>query len=345
MIYELHVGTFTREGTYAAAAEQLPELARARDHRRRADAASPSSPAASAGATTAWTCSRRRRLYGTPDDLRRFVDRAHALGLGVILDVVYNHLGPTATTSRAFAREYFSDRYENEWGEALNFDGPGAGPVREFFVENAGYWIEEFHLDGLRLDATQHIFDASSRHVIAEVAERVRRAAARSARPRSSSPRTSRRTRGIVRPPEQGGYGCDALWNDDFHHSARVALTGRHEAYYPDYRGTPQELVSALKWGYLFQGQRYHWQYRRRGQPALDLAARSSSSPAEPRPGGELAARPRAHELTSPGAAARARRRCCCSRRRRRCSSRARSSRPRPRFSISPTTSPSSPRS
>src|SRR5204863_9834987 len=100
------------------------------------------------------------RWYGGPDDLRRFVDQAHAIGLGVILDVVYNHLGPDGNYLKAFAPDYFTSRYQNEWGEALNFDGPNAGPVREFFVENAGYWIDEFHFDGLRLDATQAIHDA-----------------------------------------------------------------------------------------------------------------------------------------------------------------------------------------
>src|SRR5207237_7868517 len=100
-------------------------------------------------------------LYGTPDDVRRFVDRAHAEGIGVILDVVYNHVGPDGNCLKIFSPDYFTDRYSNEWGEALNFDGPGSAPVREFFVENAGYWIDEFHFDGLRLDATQSIHDPS----------------------------------------------------------------------------------------------------------------------------------------------------------------------------------------
>ena len=108
------------------------------------------------------------RLYGNPDDFRRFVDRAHALGIGVILDVVYNHIGPDGNYLKAFAPDYFTDRYQNEWGEAINFDGPNAGPVRESFLANAAYWIEEFHLDGLRLDATQQIFDASPDHILGD---------------------------------------------------------------------------------------------------------------------------------------------------------------------------------
>src|SRR5437764_9769509 len=116
-------------------------------------------------------------VYGGPDDLRRFVDRAHAAGLGVILDVVYNHFGPDGNYLKQFSADYFTDRYKNEWGEAINFDGPGAGPVREFFVANAGYWIDEFHLDGLRLDATQQIFDSSAENIMAVIARRVRAAA------------------------------------------------------------------------------------------------------------------------------------------------------------------------
>ncbi|MGH7341775.1 MAG: alpha-amylase family glycosyl hydrolase, partial [Candidatus Rokuibacteriota bacterium] len=209
------------------------------------------------------------RLYGEPDDFRRFVDRAHALGLGVILDVVYNHAGPDGSFLKAFSPEYFTDRYANEWGEAINFDGPGAGPVREFFVSNAAYWTDEFHLDGLRLDATQTIHDRSPEHVITAIAGAARAAA----RGRDlviiaeNEPQDVR----LVRPSAAGGYGIDGLWNDDFHHTARVALTGRTEAYFTDYQGTPQELISAVKWGFLYQGQRYRWQGKGRGTPTFGL--------------------------------------------------------------------------
>ena len=208
-------------------------------------------------------------LYGRPDDLRAFVDRAHALGIGVILDVVYNHLGPVGNYLRVFSEAYFTDRYENEWGDAINFDGADAGPVREFFIANAGYWIDEFHLDGLRLDATQQIFDASPRNVMAAIGDRVREKA-RSRRTIIVAENEPQDTR-LVRPAAEGGFGLDALWNDDLHHSAIVALTGRAEAYYSDTRGTPQEFVSAAKYGYLYQGQYYRWQRKPRGTPALDL--------------------------------------------------------------------------
>src|SRR5262249_29368283 len=164
------------------------------------------------------------RIYGEPDDFRRFVDRAHAAGLGVILDVVFNHIGPDGNYLKQFADAYFTNRYKNEWGEAINFDGPDAGPVREFFVANAVYWVDEFHIDGLRLDATQQIFDASPEHILASVSRRVRAGAG--GRATLIVAENEAQQAKLARPLDQGGYGIDALWNDDFHHSARVALTG-----------------------------------------------------------------------------------------------------------------------
>jgi maltooligosyltrehalose trehalohydrolase len=269
VIYEMHIGTFTREGTWQAAARELPELARL------GVTVVEMMPVADFPGRFGWgydgVCLfAPTRLYGEPDDLRDFVDRAHAAGIGVILDVVYNHVGPDGNYLGAFATDYFTDRYANEWGQAINFDGPDAGPVREFFAANAAYWIDEFHMDGLRVDATQQMFDASPRHILVDIVARARAAAAR----RSvlvvaeNEPQHAR----LVRAPERGGYGLDALWNDDFHHAARVALTGRAEAYYMDYAGRPQELVSAVKHGFLYQGQHYVWQRQRRGAVARDVA-------------------------------------------------------------------------
>ncbi|MBC7930657.1 MAG: DUF3459 domain-containing protein, partial [Rubrivivax sp.] len=157
-----------------------------------------------------------------------------------------------------------------EWGEPLNFDGKNSEHVREFYRANARDGIEEFHLDGLRLDATQSIFDVSDVHILAEIAREVREAA-RGRETLLVAENEPQHTR-LVRTPERGGYGLDSLWNDDFHHSAMVAMTGRNEAYYTDHMGRPQELISAVKYGYLFQGQRYKWQRQRRGTPAFDLA-------------------------------------------------------------------------
>lgn len=268
VIYEMHVGTLTREGTWAAAERELPALADL------GVTVLEVMPVADFPGRFGWgydgvNLFAPTRLYGTPDDLRRFVDRAHALGLGVILDVVYNHLGPDGNYVKEYAPAYFTDRYENEWGEAINFDGPSSGPVREFFLTNAAYWIDEFHLDGLRLDATQQIFDRSPDHILAAVGRAVR-GAARGRGTYIVGENEPQQVK-LIRPVERGGYGLDALWNDDFHHTAKVAMTAHNEAYLTDYLGSPQEFISALKWGYLYQGQRYSWQGNRRGTPALDV--------------------------------------------------------------------------
>jgi len=270
VLYEMHIGAFTPEGTWAAAARELPELARL------GITCLEVMPIAEFPGTFGWgydgvDLSAPSHLYGTPDDFRRFVDRAHAVGLGVILDVVYNHFGPDGNYLKQFSNRYFTDRYTNDWGEAINFE-EDAGPVRDFFVANARHWITEYHLDGLRLDATQDVKDASPEHILAVITRAVREAGERLGHRSTyviaeNEPQHVR----LVKPPERGGYGIDALWNDDFHHTAAVALTGRKEAYYTDYSGTPQELISAIKYGYLYQGQRYSWQEQRRGTPGLRL--------------------------------------------------------------------------
>ncbi len=265
VLYELHIGTFTPEGTFEAAAGKLLLLADL------GVTAIEVMPVADFEGRFGWgydgvNLFAPSRLYGRPDDLRRFVDRAHAVGLGVVLDVVYNHLGPVGNYLRAFAPAYFTDRHENEWGDAINFDGPDASPVREYFLANAGYWIEEFHLDGLRLDATQQMFDESADHILAALARRVRDGAGR--RGALVIAENERQDARLIREPGKGGFGLDAMWNDDFHHAAMVALTGRAEAYYSDTPGRPQEFVSTAKFGSLFQGQYYHWQRKGRGTPA-----------------------------------------------------------------------------
>src|SRR5262249_34978257 len=240
------------------------------------------------------------RLYGRPDDARRFVDRAHALGLGVILDVVYNHLGPDGNYLGELSDAYMSKKHHSDWGPALNFDGDDSGPVRELFGENAGYWIAEYHLDGLRLDATQAIVDDSPVHVLTEVGRRARAAAGgRSIVIYAENEDQDAR---LARPEERGGCGLDGVWNDDFHHSARVAATGFRESYYADFLGAPQEFVSALKHGYLFQGQRYASQSKRRGTPTAGLDAEQFVVYLDNHDQVANGARgERLHELTSPG--------------------------------------------
>ncbi len=264
VLYELHLGTFTAEGTWNAAAQYLRYLA---------DVGITTleiMPVADFAGRHNWgydgvNLFAPSRCYGTPDDMRRFVDRAHGLGLAVILDVVYNHFGPSGNQMFAWSPSYRSE-HVNDWGDSLNFDGDGSAGVRELVIANAGYWIDEFHLDGLRLDATQAIHDSSSDHVLAAIARRAREAGAgrRIFLAGENEPQDS----ALLAAP----VGLDALWNDDFHHAARVALTGTIEGYLHDYRGTPQELVSAIKRGFLYQGQLYPWQHNPRGRPTRGLA-------------------------------------------------------------------------
>jgi maltooligosyltrehalose trehalohydrolase len=268
VLYEMHVGTFTEEGTWRAALEQLPVLADL------GITTIEMMPIAEFAGRWGWGYDgvdlfAPSHLYGTPDDLRRFVDGAHRLGLDVLLDVVYNHVGPSGNFLSRFSPDYFSTRYKNEWGEAINFDDD-AEPVRELVVANAAYWIEEFHMDGLRVDATQQMFDASPIHVLAELSVRAR-AAAGGRSIRLVAENESQDVR-LLKAIDEGGFGFDAVWNDDFHHAARVALTGRRDAYYTDYTGMPQEFISLAKWGFLYQGQRYAWQNQRRGTPAFGVA-------------------------------------------------------------------------
>jgi len=260
VIYEMHVGTFTPEGTWKSAASKLPLVART------GITVLELMPVSEFPGQFGWGYDgvfpyAPTRLYGRPDDFRAFVDAAHGLGLAVILDVVYNHLGPDGCVFAKYSPDYFGQ--STEWGEGLNFDGRNSGPVREFFSANAAYWIDEYHLDGLRLDATQSIHDASDDHMLAVIGRRARAAAG--TRQIILVAENERQEVRLIRPLEEGGYGLDALWNDDFHHSARVALTGEREAYFSDHRGTAQEFVSAAKHGYLFQGQRYAWQKQARG--------------------------------------------------------------------------------
>jgi maltooligosyltrehalose trehalohydrolase len=267
VVYELHIGTFTREGTFAAARRELAALADL------GITMIEIMPVADFPGRFGWGYDgvglfAPVAIYGTPDDFRSLIDEAHRLGIAVILDVVYNHVGPDGNYLEQYSEDYFTNKYQNEWGQAINYDGPNSAGVREWVVTNAAYWAAEYHLDGLRLDATQQIFDASPENIIAELTRVMRETAAKYGRSvvvvAENEPNDTR----LARPVADGGYGLDGLWNDDFHHSARVAVTGRNEAYYTDYSGQPQEFVSAVKYGYLFQGQRYRWQSKRRGKPA-----------------------------------------------------------------------------
>ncbi len=253
VVYELHVGTFTPAGTFAAARERLAYL------RGLGVTAIELMPVADFPGERNWGYDgvdlfAPARAYGEPDDLRRFVDAAHGEGLAVLLDVVYNHLGPDGAYLALFSPFYFSEAHKTPWGQAVNLDGPGNEHVRGFFIENAHHWIHEYHLDGLRLDATHALIDDSPRHFLSELPERVRS---------SASPRhvlvvaeDHRNLVHMVRPAAEGGWGLDAVWADDLHHQIRVALAGDRDGYYADFSGSVEDLARTIRDGWFFQGQR-----------------------------------------------------------------------------------------
>jgi maltooligosyltrehalose trehalohydrolase len=269
IIYEMHVGTFTKEGTWRAATEPLAELVRI------GITVVEMMPIADFPGKFGWgydgvNLFAPSHLYGTPDDLRSFINRAHSLGVAVILDIVYNHFGPDGNYLGIFSGDYLIREKENEWGDAINFDSANSGPVREFFITNGRYWIEEFHFDGFRFDATHAIRDRSREYIIGAVGRAAREAAG--SRSIILIAENDLQEAKMARPRSEGGDDLDGLWNDDFHHSAVVALTGRNEAYFSDYLGAPQEFIAAAKYGFLYQGQALSWRKMLRGTSTFGIA-------------------------------------------------------------------------
>jgi maltooligosyltrehalose trehalohydrolase len=269
IIYELHVGTATEAGTFDALIERLPTL------RELGVTAVEIMPVADFPGDRNWGYDgvdlyAPARAYGGVDGLKRLVDAAHAEGLAVLLDVVYNHLGPSGNYLREYARNYFTDRHHTPWGDALNFDGKGREAVRTFFIENALTWAHEYHIDGLRLDATHAIVDDSPEHVLHELARRVHESLPPD-RFFAIIAEDGRNEALLARPQSAGGYGFDGIWADDFHHVVRVTLTGEQEGYYRAYRGGAEELVTTLRGGWLYQGQPAPGTRKPRGTSARDL--------------------------------------------------------------------------
>ena len=252
VIYELHVGTFTPQGTFASAAGRLGQLAEL------GVTAVELMPVSAFPGTRNWgydgaALFAPAAAYGTPDELRHFVDEAHRLGLAVIADVVYNHFGPDGAYAAACSPRFFSDRHTSPWGAGINLDGPDSDSVRRFFIEHAIAWIHEFRFDGLRLDATHALIDERPVHFVSEL-----RAAVRSAvrdRDVLLVAEDHRNLRVMMDPPERGGWGLDGVWADDFHHVARRLAAGDEEGYYRDYAGTTREMARTLRDGWLYQGE------------------------------------------------------------------------------------------
>ncbi len=268
-IYELHVGTFTADGTFLSALQHLDHLVALGIE------AVELMPVADFGGDRNWgydgvALYAPARCYGHPDDLRALVDGLHARGILVILDVVYNHTGPNGSYLTQFAGRYYHPTHRTPWGHGFNFDGPECGPVREHFIGNAMYWLDEFGIDGLRLDATHAIEDNSPRHLLTEIAERVH------ARGGFLVAEDERNSCAVLTPRDQGGHGIDAVWSDDFHHQVRVALTGVKEGYFASYSGTLDALATTLDHGWFYTGQAYaQWKGRPRGTACRELAPRA----------------------------------------------------------------------
>ncbi|HYH13009.1 MAG TPA: alpha-amylase family glycosyl hydrolase, partial [Thermomicrobiales bacterium] len=247
VIYELHVGTMTPDGTFAALESELEAL------RDLGVTAIELMPVAQTPGARNWGYDgvdlfAPNHNYGGPDDLRSLVDAAHRVGLGVILDVVYNHLGPEGAYLSAYSNDYFSDRHETDWGAGLNWDGKHNHWVRQLAIDNACYWISEFHIDGLRLDATHAMIDDSEVHIVRELTEAARRSAA--GRGIVVIAEDGRHEISRVRPVEQGGEGLDGVWADDFHHEIRVMLSNAHESYYASYGGGTEDIAGVVQYGF-----------------------------------------------------------------------------------------------
>jgi maltooligosyltrehalose trehalohydrolase len=268
-IYELHVGSFTHDGTFDALSQELQEL------KRLGVRAIELMPVADFPGRWNWgydgvALYAPSRAYGRPEDLQRLIDTAHRVGLGVLLDVVYNHLGPDGNYLRHYSGDYFTDRHHTPWGAAVNYDGPNARFVRDFVIDNAIQWVRDYHFDGLRLDATDTIQDDSNPHILRELQERVRMAVNRDIVLIAEEARNDVRT---ITPPAQGGYGFDAVWADDFHHEMRVLLSNARENYYADFTGSIENLAKALNEGFIYQGEESPFWGKPRGTPVTDEPA------------------------------------------------------------------------
>ena len=269
VIYELHVGTFSPQGTFDGAVERLPHLVELGVDMVEV------MPVAEFSGSRGWGYDgvdlfAPHHAYGGPDGLKRFVDACHQAGLAVILDVVYNHLGPAGNFLSEYG-PYFSERHRTFWGETLNFDGDASEEVRAFVLDNAAMWIRDYHTDGLRLDAIQAIADESSVHVLEAIPEEVHRLGAELGRSTVVIAESNLNEPRLVRGGDEGGYGLDAAWADDWHHAVHAVLTGERAGYYADF-GSLEQLGKALRQAWVFDGA---WSERRkkfRGRSPAGLA-------------------------------------------------------------------------
>ena len=270
VVYELHIGTFTPEGTFDAAVERLSHLVElgvttvelmpvaefSGDHGWGYDGVDLFAP---------------HHAYGGPVALKHFVDAAHSKGLAVVLDVVYNHLGPAGNYLGRFG-PYFTDHYSTPWGDAVNFDGPGSDEIRRFFIDNALMWLAEYHFDGLRLDAVHAILDLSATHFLEQLADEVEVLVEQLGRPLFLIAESDLGDPRVVTGGTLGGYGIDAQWNDDFHHALHAALTGERSGYYVDF-GSIEDVAKAMRDAFVYDGRYSSYRGRKHGRPATHLSS------------------------------------------------------------------------
>ena len=251
IVYELHAGTYTPEGTFAALRAELEAI------KSLGVTAIELMPVAEFPGRWNWGYDgvfwfAPSHNYGRPDDLRRLVDAAHQVGLGVILDVVYNHFGPDGNYTGVYSDDYLTRKHHTPWGEAVNYDQRGSSFVREFVLDNVRQWIRDYHIDGLRLDASDTIIDESDPHILIEIGRAARAATDRSVVIIAEEARNDVRT---IRDESTGGFGIDAVWADDFHHEMRVYLSNARENYFADYEGAMANLARAINGGFIYQGE------------------------------------------------------------------------------------------
>jgi maltooligosyltrehalose trehalohydrolase len=271
VIYELHVGTFTPEGTFSAAIGRLSDL------KELGINAVEIMPVAQFPGDRNWGYDgvypyAVQNSYGGPDKLKELVNASHRAGLAVVLDVVYNHLGPEGNYLRDFG-PYFTDKYQTPWGQAINFDGPYSDPVREFFIENALYWFRDYHIDALRLDALHAVFDMSAKHFLRELSERAAKFSKDNGRRFYLIAESDLNDVRLIKPRSRGGYGLDAQWSDDFHHSLHALLTGEKKGYYQDF-GSVRNLAKVFREGFVYTGQYSEHRKRRHGSKPKHRKAR-----------------------------------------------------------------------
>ena len=270
IIHELHVGTVTQKGTFEAI---IPRLSYLKD--TVGITAIELMPVAQFPGGRNWGYDgvypfAPQSTYGGPEGLKRLVDACHAIGIAVVLDVVYNHLGPEGNYLGEFG-PYFTDRYKTPWGSAINYDGADSDAVRHYIVSNALYWVTEYHIDALRLDAIHGIFDFSATHILKELATSVQIEATKLKRQVFVIAESDLNDTRIIEPSSIGGYGFDGQWNDDFHHALRVVLTGESRGYYEDFHGL-QDLGTAVRDGFVYSGQYSGHRRRRHGSPSQQVS-------------------------------------------------------------------------